>query len=157
MMTINEVMDPRTKAEVCEGILRALPDWFGVEEAIADYTADSRDLPLFAAQDGELIVGFIAVKIHNKYTAQVHVMGVRSDYHRRGIGRELIARCERFCDERGIEYLTVKTLDELNPDPGYARTREFYLSMGFRPLEVFPTIWDEANPCLLMAKHLTCA
>ncbi|MCL2355876.1 MAG: hypothetical protein FWC70_01795, partial [Defluviitaleaceae bacterium] len=27
-----------------------------------------------------------------------------------------------------------------------------YLAQGFRPVEVFPTVWDEANPCLFMIK-----
>ena len=33
-------------------------------------------------------------------------------------------------------------------------TREFYLSMGFAPLEIFPLFWNEENPCLFMAKYL---
>jgi len=54
----------------------------------------------------------------------------------------------------GKEFLTVKTLADTHPDEGYAGTRRFYLAMGFKPLEVFPTLWDEANPCLLMVKRL---
>jgi len=29
----------------------------------------------------------------------------------------------------------------------YDDTNRFYLSLGFRELEVFPTLWDEGNPC----------
>jgi hypothetical protein len=39
-------------------------------------------------------------------------------------------------------------------DEHYARTRAFYQAMGFRPLEEFKQIWDEANPCGLMVKYL---
>ena len=27
----------------------------------------------------------------------------------------------------------------------------------FIPLEVFPLLWDEANPCLFLAKQLACS
>lgn len=29
----------------------------------------------------------------------------------------------------------------------YDRTNLFYLSCGFKELEVFPLLWDGANPC----------
>jgi hypothetical protein len=39
------------------------------------------------------------------------------------------------------------------PDEGYARTREFYTALGFRPLEELPDLWPD-NPCLIMVKSL---
>jgi len=48
----------------------------------------------------------------------------------------------------------VKTLDESAPDAFYAKTRQFYLRAGFKPLEVFPLHWNKENPCLFMAKPL---
>ncbi len=47
---------------------------------------------------------------------------------------------------RNVEFLQVKTLSAKHPDAGYGRTRQFYLAMGFRPLQEFPTLWGEANP-----------
>ena len=29
----------------------------------------------------------------------------------------------------------------------YDDTNRFYRSLGFKELEVFPTLWDEWNPC----------
>lgn len=29
----------------------------------------------------------------------------------------------------------------------YDRTNQFYLALGFRDFEVFPTLWGEENPC----------
>lgn len=29
----------------------------------------------------------------------------------------------------------------------YDATNRFYRSMGFQEYEVFPQLWDEANPC----------
>ena len=36
--------------------------------------------------DGERPVGFLAVKVHNAFTAEVCVMGILKEYHRMGIG-----------------------------------------------------------------------
>ena len=118
---------------------------------------ESAELPFFAVLSQGEAVGFAALKPHNAYTAEVCVMGVLAAHHRRGIGRMLIHACERWCVARGMVFLTVKTLDEAHPDPGYARTRCFYLGMGFRPLEVFKELWGEDNPCLMLAKALPAA
>ena len=45
-------------------------------------------------------------------------------------------------------------LDESRESKSYEKTRLFYLAMGFKPLEVFKTLWDEDNPCLFMVKHI---
>lgn len=54
----------------------------------------------------------------------------------------------------GVEYLQVKTLGPSNPDAGYAKTRQFYLGMGFVPLEELSQLWDPSQPCLIMIKAL---
>ena len=81
-------------------------------------------------------------------------MGLLEQCHRQGVGRKLIEICENYCREHGIAFLTVKTLAESHPDPYYKKTRLFYEAMGFKPLEVFPLLWDASNPCLFLAKHL---
>ncbi len=53
-----------------------------------------------------------------------------------------------------MECLQVKTLGPSHPDEHYARTRRFYESRGFRPLEEIDSIWDETNPCLIMVKRI---
>ncbi|MCL2462589.1 MAG: GNAT family N-acetyltransferase [Defluviitaleaceae bacterium] len=154
-MTIKEVRISDEKSRICDKILRALPDWFGIEESIAGYVAEVRDLPFFAAYaDDSEPIGFAALKPHNEYTAEVCVMGVLRPYHRQGAGKALIDRCVDECARAGRVFLTVKTLADTHPDEGYAKTRLFYRAMGFRPLEVFPELWDPSNPCLLMARYL---
>jgi len=150
--TYKEIQSPDERGSICNDVLRSLPDWFGIEEAIVDYVNQSRGLPVFAAFDGGLPVGFVALKQHNAYTAEVCVMGILQRYHRHGIGRELIRWCEESCRSRNMRFLTVKTLDETGNSAEYDRTRAFYLAMGFMPLEVFKTLWDERNPCLFLAK-----
>ena len=139
---------------VCEMILRALPEWFGIEEATAQYVRDVDDLPTFVAFEGGRAVGFMTVKQHFPQSAELYVLGVLPEMHQRGVGRALLSAVEAYLREQGVEYVQVKTLSASHPDPGYAKTRAFYEAMGFKPLEEFPTLWGEANPCLLMVKTL---
>jgi N-acetylglutamate synthase-like GNAT family acetyltransferase len=139
---------------VCECLLRALPGWFGIESSIVQYAKDIETMPtLIAKTDGEA-VGFVTIKSHNEFSAEIHVMAVRREMHRVGVGGRLIERAEAKLRAEGIEYLQVKTLAPSIPDEGYAKTRAFYAAMGFRPLEEFADIWDKDNPCLLMVKKL---
>lgn len=154
MTGIQEITLSEEKAYICNTILRALPDWFGIESAIVAYVEEVQSMPFFAAFDDDKLVGFIAIKKHNPYTYEVYVMGVLQEYHRHGVGKKLIQFCESFCRDNEAEYLTVKTLDESRENESYEKTRQFYLAMGFRPLEVFPLLWDKENPCLFMAKCL---
>jgi ribosomal protein S18 acetylase RimI-like enzyme len=142
------------QSAACEAILRALPDWFGVEEAIQEYARAIDSLPTFLASRGECVIGFLTVKVHNPYAAELYVMGILPEAHRQGLGRRLVSAAEAFIKEQGIEYFQVKTLGPSRPDPGYANTRAFYQAAGFRPLEEFPLLWDKENPCLLMVKKL---
>jgi GNAT superfamily N-acetyltransferase len=154
MIEIREIHDPNEKEKICNDTLRALPSWFGMEEPIVDYVKQVQAMPFYAAFEDTAPIGFVAVKVHNPFAAEIYVMGIWKEYHRQGIGRRLVERCETFCQENRIEFLTVKTLDESHPSESYKKTREFYLAAGFKPLEVFPLLWDEYNPCLFMIKSI---
>jgi GNAT superfamily N-acetyltransferase len=83
-------------------------------------------------------------------------MGVLPAYHRQGVGRRLIQAAEDHLRESGTLMLQVKTLSEAHPDPFYQRTRQFYLSIGFVPLETFPDLWGSDEPSLQLVKCLRC-
>ena len=142
------------QAHLCEPILRALPDWFGIEEATRQYVADTAVLPTFLAFHTNQPVGFLTLKQHTPYAAEIHVMAVLPDWHRHGVGRALLAASEAYLRSQHVEFLQVKTLSAMDPDEGYGRTRQFYLAMGFRPLQEFPLLWGEDNPCLQLIKYL---
>ncbi|MFN8448111.1 MAG: GNAT family N-acetyltransferase [Anaerolineae bacterium] len=144
----------RGQASMSEPILRALPDWFGIEEATRHYIQYTDDHPTFVAYEDEQAAGFLALREHSVYSAEIYVMAVRPERHGRGIGRALVEAAEGHLRERGFEYLQVKTLADSHPDEGYRATRAFYQRMGFRPLEVFPTLWNPSNPCLQMIKRI---
>lgn len=142
------------QSSLCEPILRALPQWFGIEEATAHYLRQTDRLPtLLASVDGQ-VIGFLTLNPHSDYAAEIDVMAVRPEMHRQGVGRALLAEAEVYLRQRGVEFLQVKTLSPAHPDPNYARTRRFYQAVGFRPLEEFPELWGPENPCLQMVKCL---
>jgi GNAT superfamily N-acetyltransferase len=137
-----------------EAILRALPEWFGIEAAIVDYVRAAEKLPTFVALDQGETVGFVTLRPTSESAMEIHVMGVCPEHHRRGIGRALIERAEDYARAAGFTLLHVKTLAPSHPDPSYAATRAFYAALGFRPLEELPQVWGPENPCLLMVEVL---
>ena len=66
----------------------------------------------------------------------------------------MVGSVEIHLKNEGVKFLQVKTVSSDRDCKAYAKTREFYLGVGFTPLEVFPTLWDKANPCLLLVKSL---
>ena len=151
-ITLFEPLSEQSK--ICESILRVLPQWFGIEEALTKYIEEIEQLPTLLFSIESEYVGFLSFKQHNKYAAEIYVMGIHSKYHRCGIGSALVCHTESILRKKNIEYWQVKTLAASHIDPFYAKTRAFYLAMGFRPLEEFTQLWGQNIPCLLMVKYL---
>ena len=143
------------EAGVCEAIMRSLPDWFGIEESILQYRRDLEAMDTVVAEGADGVVGFLTLNDHNESSAEIHVMAVRPDHHRRGVGRALVRHAESAVRARQVEYLAVKTLGPSRESRHYAQTRDFYRVMGFHPLEE-TNLWGDVNPCLIMVKHLGC-
>ena len=80
-------------------------------------------------------------------------MGVLKEFHRKGIGRELFRRAREEAVEQGYSFIQVKTV-QMGKYKEYDRTNRFYLSLGFKEFEVFPTLWDERNPCQVYAMSI---
>jgi GNAT superfamily N-acetyltransferase len=153
-MILIEYADPRARAQTCESILRALPDWFGIESALLQYVREAAELPMFVAVDATAPVGFITLHQHGPAAWEIHAVGVLPDHHGRGLGRRLLEEGERWLRTHDAEFLTVKTLSASAEYEPYERTRAFYLAMGFLPLMELPTLWSPENPCLIMIKPL---
>jgi coenzyme F420-0:L-glutamate ligase/coenzyme F420-1:gamma-L-glutamate ligase len=146
-----EITDPTERSRIAEAVLRDLPEWFGIEEATSAYIEAAATLPTFAVEPD---AGFLCVKQHTPRAAELYVMGVRREQHRRGIGRALVGAAESWCRSHGIRYLHVKTLGPSRPDPEYDATRTFYEAMGFVALEELHGLWDEDNPALVLVKDV---
>jgi GNAT superfamily N-acetyltransferase len=140
--------------QICQEILDALPHWFGIPASVADYVAAADGSPSVIASAGDRDVGITTLVSHGPFSAEVYVMGVLPEYHRKGVGRAMLRAAEATLVDSGVEYLQVKTLSPSKPDAGYENTRAFYFAQGFRPLEEFPLLWDVENPALQMVKAL---
>jgi GNAT superfamily N-acetyltransferase len=147
-------VDGETGARVAETVLRALPQWFGLEQPILDYIEAARRLPTFVATADETDVGFLTIEPQTPVASEVLAMGVLPEWHRRGIGRSLIDTAIDFSTRRGHRLLQVKTLGPSHPDDEYARTRAFYEALGFLPLEETTAYWGPENPCLVLVLPL---
>ena len=145
-MIIVKITNDAQKAEITRMILESLPQWFGIPEAREEYIRDSSGKIFFCAYIGEHPAGFLYLKQTGKDTMELAVMGVRGEYHRRGIGRALFDAAKKAAKDAGFSFLQVKTV-QMGRYPEYDATNRFYLSLGFKELEVFPTLWDEWNPC----------
>ena len=139
---------------ICRQILDTLPTWFGIPESVEDYVDAAEANPTVVASLDGIDVGALTLVIHTPYAAEIYVMGVRPEHHRRGIGRAMLEAAQAWLVARDIEYLQVKTLSPRHPDPGYAKTRSFYLASGFRPLQEFPELWGLDQPALQMIKTM---
>ena len=145
-MIIQAITDPISKQTIARGILEALPEWFGIVDAREKYITESADLVFFGAFEGERPVGFLTLKETGQATLELHVMGVLKEFQRQGVGRQLVDEAKQFGRDHGYSFLQVKTV-QMGKYPEYDQTNRFYLSCGFKEFEVFPTLWDEWNPC----------
>ncbi|EKD81388.1 MAG: hypothetical protein ACD_39C01832G0006 [uncultured bacterium] len=141
--------------EECEKILRQLPEWFGIENALAGYREEIDTLPTFLIKRQQQNCGFICLKTHFKESVELYVLGLLPEFHRHGIGRAAIESVTEYYRSQGVEYIQVKTVSSSNKWPEYEKTRSFYLSLGFRPLEIIPAFWGEGSPCLQMIKKIS--
>lgn len=145
-MRIQMLDDRQEKQRVARVILEALPEWFGIPEARENYIRESADEIMLVSSEGGEPDGFLCLKETGRDTLELAVMGVLKEYHRQGVGTALVRAAKRIARERGYSFLRVKTV-QMGRYPEYDATNRFYLSLGFKEFEVFPTLWDEWNPC----------
>jgi GNAT superfamily N-acetyltransferase len=152
----NGEQDPAT----VERLLGSLPDWFGIPAANADYVAAARELPTYLARPAQSAetghpdpVGVLLARRHFAEAAEIHLLAVEPSLHRKGVGRALVGAFETDLVADGCRMLQVKTLGPSKPHAGYERTRQFYATVGFWPLEEVD-LWGPDNPCLILVKKL---
>lgn len=154
VFTIKEVT--KGKAEICQKILDALPNWFALQDAKENYVKEVGGLPMLGCFDNktDVCVGLVSLKNTTPNSSEIFVMGLYPKYHQQGGGASLVRAAEASAKSDGKEFLFVKTLSSDHPDPYYAKTRKFYTKIGFKELEVLPMVWGEENPCLIMVKSI---
>jgi coenzyme F420-0:L-glutamate ligase/coenzyme F420-1:gamma-L-glutamate ligase len=146
-----QLEDPAERSRLAESVLRDLPEWFGREESTRAYVEEAAGLATFAVLPDR---GFLCVKQHTPRAAELYVMGVRREVHRRGVGRALVNAAEAWCRAHDVRYLQVKTLGPSRESRGYGATRAFYEALGFVALEELHGLWENGNPTLLLVKDV---
>ena len=150
---IEQIKDADTKRTIARNVLEALHDWFEVDESREQYIAESADQIFLAAKQDARYVGFLCLKQTGDATVELAVMGVLKEYHRSGLGRALVQEAERIAKDAGFSFMQVKTV-RMGVYEDYDRTNLFYLSCGFKELEVIEAIWGAENPCQIYIKSL---
>lgn len=145
-MNIKQITDDSQKLGISREILEALPEWFGIDSAREEYIRESVGKPFLCAFEDDKPIGFLYLKQTGKETVELAVMGVVKEHHRKGVGRALFEEARREAVRLGYSFIQVKTV-QMGRYKEYDETNLFYLSLGFKELEVFPTLWDEWNPC----------
>jgi GNAT superfamily N-acetyltransferase len=134
----------------CASILAELPEWFWIPASNADYAAHAEREQAWVAEEGGAALGLMTLVDQGFAAIDIHLLAVRPQLHRRGVGRALVGRALSIARGLGKSYVTVKTRGPSAPYEPYDRTRAFYLGVGFAPLEELTDIWGPENPCLIM-------
>ena len=152
-MDIIQILDDSAKKNITKCVLEALPEWFGIPESREEHIQDSLGKIFFCAYNDKKPIGFIYIKQTGKDTVELACMGVLKEYHRSGIGRELFECVKKVISEQGYSFIQVKTV-QMGKYEEYDKTNRFYIALGFKEFEVFPTLWDEWNPCQIYVMAL---
>ena len=150
---IKQIEDKKEKQKIAREVLEALTEWFEVEESREGYISDSKDWIFFASEEDGKNAGFLCLKETGKATVELAVMGVKKEFHRHGIGRQLFNEAKKTAASMGYSFMQVKTV-KMGVYDDYDITNRFYLACGFQEFEVFETLWDEANPCQIYVMSL---
>ena len=150
---IENIKDSKEKKIIARTVLEGLKEWFEVEESREGYIRDCVDWIFLAAKDEDKAVGFLCLKETGNSTVELAVMGVIKDYHRNGIGRQLVEKAKEIAKTSGYEFMQVKTV-KMGMYEDYDKTNNFYINCGFKEFELFPLYWDEANPCQIYVMSL---
>ncbi|MCR4648966.1 MAG: GNAT family N-acetyltransferase [Lachnospiraceae bacterium] len=149
-----EIIDIEEKMRIARNILESLNNWFEISETREQYISDSANMIMVAAYEDDKPIGFLCLKETGKETVELAVMGVLQEYHRKGVGKSLFKKAKEIAIEKGYSFMQVKTV-KMGVYDDYDKTNLFYLSLGFKEFEVFPMLWDEANPCQVYVMSLS--
>lgn len=151
---IKEIRNSDEKAAITLNILRDLPEWFGLEDALHNYVAEGKKHPFFVVEHDQKVAGFIYLTKNSDDTLEIYCMGILKEFHRQGMGRMLVNAAKDYARKHAFTYLMVKTVGPSSDDASYAKTRLFYENEGFLALEEIKDLWDPHNPCLIMIQNV---
>lgn len=108
------------------------PDWRVTQKKAVEDVCMASDAQTWVAIEGDVVVGFVSVKLHSAVLGEIYMIAVDPDFQRRGIGTGLAERALDWMKAAGMSAAMVET----GGDPGHAPARHAYASMGFRELPI---------------------
>lgn len=106
------------------------PDGWQVsqQQAVEAACADPEQ-SVWLAQDGEAIVGFVTIKLHQEgKMGEIYMIAVAPEAQGRGVGSALTSHALEWMKQAGMAIAMVET----GGDPGHAPARHTYEKAGFR-------------------------
>ncbi len=98
------------------------------QKAVEDVCA-AEDTTVWVAIEAEVVVGFVAVKLHSDDSmGEIYMVAVDPDFQGCGIGSALMEFVLEWMKEAGLSIAMVET----GGDPGHAPARHTYEKVGFR-------------------------
>lgn len=115
-------------------LVAILGDWFEAD-AIESIDEELCEQTTLLALDGDgRAVGFLIVGFEDELSGRIRWAGVDPAFHRRGVGRALVAHVAHEASNAGLTGLYVETMSDAVDYEPFARTRAFYESLGFTPV-----------------------
>lgn len=160
-MKYNEYMtvqiEPSTNTESILSLLKLNDHYFGGAEPIQQKKSVEEGIKYGAFIDDQMVGGIVFKKLSDE-VYEIVWLAIHPDFQNQGIGSELLIQSIKFLPS-ACKKIEVKTLAETDPDPGYARTRKFYLRHEFvsqQIIDPYPE-WGEDNPCQIFIKKIDLA
>lgn len=116
--------------EAVLNLVAGLPEWFDEDARTRSIPTDLKHQDGFVAESDGRVVGFITLFVAG---ARLNIgwLGVCKDWHRQGVGSQLIARAEQAAAAMGLHELATYTLGDAVDYSPYELTRAFYAKQGF--------------------------
>jgi ribosomal protein S18 acetylase RimI-like enzyme len=141
-----------TDFEQLINIAKTLPEWF-TATAIEQMQADFGVQQGFVALHKSRIVGFVTFFVSGS-VAQIGWIGISPEFHRCGIGKNLITQLVLSLKSKGVRELRVHTLSDAIEYKPYESTREFYHKLGFKDFQRITQHNPECPELLVLVRRI---
>ena len=85
-------------------MLKALPDWFGIPEAIEQFCHEAATAHVGGAHQEPMgddeVAGLVTLLQQFPVAAELHLIAIRAEHHREGLGQKLLAAVEATSRKR---------------------------------------------------------
>jgi ribosomal protein S18 acetylase RimI-like enzyme len=124
--SIQNAMEPEVYQEF-------YPDWRVSQQKAVEEVCAAEETNVWVAIEGDLTVGFVAVKLHSDTSmGEIYMVAVDPDFQSRGIGTALTEFALSWMKKTGMSVAMVET----GGDMGHAPARRTYEKAGFGLLAI---------------------